>query len=88
MGHPLTGGYGSYIAKQMICKIPNPYAIDHQLPFISVPPHLLKTIRNSWYNKNKPFLYQKYSILSVMAMRILGDIWRNSAFKILIQRKV
>ena len=38
---------------EMIYKVPNPYATDRQLYFISDPPHLLKTIRNSWYNKRR-----------------------------------
>ena len=32
-------------------KVPNPYAEDRYLYLISDPPHLLKTIRNSWSSK-------------------------------------
>ena len=46
---------------EVIYKVPNPYAIDHQLYFISDPPHLLKTIRNSWYNsKRKLWVSNKF----------------------------
>ena len=38
---------------EIIYKVPNPYAIDHEIYFISDPPHLLKTIRNSWHNSKR-----------------------------------
>ena len=38
---------------EMIYKVPNQYATDRQLYFISDPPHLLKTIQNSWYNNRR-----------------------------------
>ena len=44
---------------EMVYKIPNPYATDRQLFFISDPPHLLKTIRNSWYNKKRKLWVSK-----------------------------
>ena len=40
--------------KDMVYKVPNPYASDSRfLYFISDPPHLLKTIRNSWCNSKR-----------------------------------
>ena len=40
---------------ELLYRVPNVYASDGQrfLYFISDPPHLLKTIRNSWYNEKK-----------------------------------
>lgn len=39
---------------KMTYKVPNPYASDSRhLYFISDPPHLLKTIRNSWFNSKR-----------------------------------
>ena len=39
---------------KMTYKVPNPYALDYRdLFFISDPPHLLKTIRNSWFNSKR-----------------------------------
>jgi len=38
----------------MTYKVPNPYASTlRDLYFISDPPHLLKTIRNSWFNSKR-----------------------------------
>jgi len=35
-------------------KIPNPYSDDgRELFFISDPPHLIKTVRNAWYNSKR-----------------------------------
>lgn len=41
--------------KEVIYKVPNPFALDSSryLYFISDPPHLLKTIRNSWCNTKR-----------------------------------
>ena len=39
--------------EEMVYKVPNPYAVDRELYFISDPPHLLKTIRNCWYNSKR-----------------------------------
>ena len=39
---------------EMTYKVPNPYAsTKRDLYFISDPPHLLKTIRNSWFNSKR-----------------------------------
>ena len=42
-------------SNELLYKIPNVYASDGKkfLYFISDPPHLLKTIRNSWYNPKR-----------------------------------
>ena len=38
----------------MTYKVPNPYAsTPRDLYFVSDPPHLLKTIRNSWFNSKQ-----------------------------------
>ena len=41
--------------KELVYRVPNVYARDEGrfLYFISDPPHLIKTIRNSWYNKRR-----------------------------------
>ena len=38
----------------ILYKIPNPYSDDgRELFFISDPPHLIKTVRNAWYNSKR-----------------------------------
>jgi len=67
-------------------RIPNIYAAEGQrfLYFISDPPHLLKTIRNSWYNESRKLwvmicLHVSASILvclrSVMEKEYNGSTW-------------
>ena len=48
-------GYGNYmVVKMSLYKVPNIFADDNRdLYFISDPPHLLKTIRNSFCNPSK-----------------------------------
>jgi len=46
---------------EMIYKVPNPLAVDHQLYFSSDPPHLLKTIRNCWHNSKRTLWVSKKS---------------------------
>ena len=54
MGLLQTVNFRSCIVKDMTYKVPNPYASTPQdLYFISDPPHLLKTIRNSWFNSKR-----------------------------------
>ena len=75
----------------MVYKVPNPYANDSRyLYFISDPPHLLKTIRNSWFNSKRKLwvrnvlLYNLvFSFLcSVMEKRYRGSTWRICIFEI------
>lgn len=42
-------------SKELIYRVPNIYAAEGErfIYFISDPPHLLKTVRNSWYNKKR-----------------------------------
>ena len=42
-------------SKELVYRVPNIFASEGKrfLYFISDPPHLIKTIRNSWYNKNR-----------------------------------
>ena len=42
-------------SKELVYRIPNVFASEGErfLYFISDPPHLIKTIRNSWYNKKR-----------------------------------
>lgn len=37
----------------LVYKVPNIYAPERPLYFFCDPPHLLKTTRNSWYNKHR-----------------------------------
>ena len=42
-------------SKELVYRVPNIFASEGKrfVYFISDPPHLIKTIRNSWYNKNR-----------------------------------
>jgi len=61
---------------EMIYKVANPFAADRQLYFISDPPHLLKTIRNCWYNSKRTLWVSKcilriyYSKLIILSFSV------------------
>ena len=59
---------------EMIYKIPNVYAAEghRDLYLISDPPHLLKTIRNSWYN-SKRGLWVSY--IYIIMYQWYFDVW-------------
>ena len=41
-------------ANEVVHKVPNPYAEDgRDLYFLADPPHLIKTVRNAWYNSKR-----------------------------------
>ena len=41
-------------SQDMVYKVGNPYATDgRSIFFLSDPPHLIKTVRNSWANKKR-----------------------------------
>ena len=41
-------------AKEVVHKVPNPYAEDgRNLYFMADPPHLIKTVHNAWYNSKR-----------------------------------
>jgi len=51
----------------MVYKVPNPYANDSRyLYFISDPPHLLKTIRNSWFNNKRKLWVSHITFLNFL----------------------
>ena len=42
------------VQKKLVHKVTNPYTSDERsVFFFSDPPHLIKTVRNSWYNKKR-----------------------------------
>lgn len=73
---------------EMVYKVPNPFAADRQLYFISDPPHLLKTIRNCWHNPTRTLWVSKvransYFIISSLLVQWQRDImgaFRESLF--------
>ena len=77
----LTDACGSYLysSDEFVYKVPNPYAEDRYLYFISDQPRLLKTIRNSWSSKVKKLWVCFHCncliiFCSVMGMKYLGHI--------------
>jgi len=62
---------------EMIYKVPNPFAVDRQLYFISDPPHLLKTIRNCWYNPKRTLWVSKVCVYSFQIIPSLLVQWQR-----------
>ena len=50
-------------SKELVYRVPNIYAAEGErfLYFISDPPHLLKTVRNSWCNKKRKLWVNNYN---------------------------
>ena len=58
-------------SSELIYKVSNPYSENRDLYFVSDPPHLIKMVRNAWFNKKRhlwvsiPFYTALYNLLSV-----------------------
>ena len=84
--------------KELVYRIPNIFASDGKryLYFISDPPHLIKTIRNSWYNKNRRLwirycAYCSYDLLSVccaMEKGLTGNTYYKKRFHMCLVPKL
>ena len=74
--------------KELVYRVPNVFAAEGKrfLYFISDPPHLIKTIRNSWYNKKRKLWvinisFSKYHLIfvyvipSAMGKTLSGSTW-------------
>ena len=61
-------------SSKLVYKVSNPCSENRDLYFVSDPPHLIKTVRNAWFNKKRhlwvsiPFYTTLYSLLSVSKM--------------------
>jgi len=73
------------VSNELLYKIPNVYASDGKrfLYFISDPPHLLKTIRNSWYNPVRK-LWVSFCYINISTMyactNIISLLFANNFF--------
>ena len=51
---------------ELVYKVSNPYSENRDLYFVSDPPHLIKMVRNAWFNKKRHLLvsipFYAYSI--------------------------
>jgi len=78
-------------------KMPNSYSTDRNLFFILDPPHLLKTIRNCFFNSKwrlwvnivkYTLTFITWHISSAMAKKYLGGIWNSFTCMTQVQRVV